>query len=99
MTAKADAMTEATAAAQQAGVFGWAVFGFFIPLVAVPVVHLRSPKVPALVLMNRDGGDRETALIFEAQFVQTLKARQVSHAWVGALLGFGLTFLMLVAAA
>ena len=47
---KSNARAAGTAEAERTSTFGWAVFGFLIPVVAVLVVHLRSPKVPAAVL-------------------------------------------------
>lgn len=83
-------MLAAKTAAGRQSVFGWAVFGFFIPLVALLVVYLRSPQVPPMLLVQRGDDDSDTLRVFEAQFIETLKARQVAHTWIGAAIGAGL---------
>ena len=83
---ESDARAAGVAKAEQTSAFGWAVFGFMIPAVAVLVVHLRSPKVPAEVVASASD-DPSVARVFEAQYVETLKSKQVTNAWLGAALG------------
>jgi cell division protein FtsX len=86
MMEKSNARAAGTAEAERTSTFGWAVFGFLIPVVAVLVVHLRSPKVPAAVLA-RASDDPAIARVFEAQYVETLKSKQVTNTWLGAAVG------------
>ena len=77
-----DARAAGVAQAEQTSAFGWAVFGFMIPVVAVLVVHVRSPKVPASVVAP-PSDDPSVTRVFEAQYVETLKANQVGSTWLG----------------
>ena len=80
---ESDARAAGVAKAEQTSAFGWAVFGFLIPVVAVLVVHLRSPKVPDLAPAS---DNPSVERVFETQYVETLKAKQVSSTWLGAAL-------------
>ena len=80
-----DALRSAESVARQASVIGWAVFGFLLPIIGIPVVHLRSPNIPPSVLVSHE--DSSTVRFFELQYVVTLKQRQVRAAWIGAALG------------
>ena len=83
---ESDARAAGVAKAEQTSAFGWAVFGLLIPVVAVLVVHLRSPKVPAADLAPASDNP-SVERVFETQYVETLKAKQVSSTWLGAALG------------
>ena len=93
MTDKSNAQAAGAAEAERVDTFGWAIFGFLIPVVAVLVVHLRSPKVPAAVLAQASD-DPAVARVFEAQYIETLKSKQVTNAWLGA--GVGLFVVLAV---
>ena len=80
-----DALQSAESVARQASVIGWAVFGFLIPIIGIPVAHLRSPNIPPSVLVSHE--DSSTVRFFELQYVVTLKQRQVRAAWIGSALG------------
>ena len=81
-------------------VFSWTVFGFLLPVVALLVVYLRSPKVPTTLGLAAYR-DPEAATFFEAGYVGRLKSRQVAAAWIGVAwflavamaIGFLVTFL------
>lgn len=79
-------------------VFSWTVFGFLLPVVALLVVYLRSPRVPATLGLAayRDG---EAATFFEAGYVKRLKSRQVAATWIGfaCFLAVAMATLLLVA--
>ena len=83
---ESDARAVGVAKAKQTSAFGWTVFGFIIPVVAVLVVHLRSPKVPAEISVLVSD-DPSVVRVFEAQYVETLKAKQVGSTWLGAAVG------------
>ena len=80
---KSDAITSAGKAATQRAVTAWYAFGFFIPLIGILVAYLRSPTLP--IAQKADYADQDMLGIYEAQFVETLKARQVRAAWIGAI--------------
>ena len=82
---KTEAIQAGAAAAAKPAVLGWGVCGFLIAIVTIPVAHFRSPRVPPLALAEHN--DDATLRYFEAQYIETLKARQVATAWVGGVLG------------
>ena len=47
------------------------------------VAYLRSPTLP--IAQKADYADQDMLGIYEAQFVETLKAREVRAAWIGAI--------------
>ena len=63
----------------------WIVCGFLLAIVTIPVAYFRWPRVPALALAEHN--DDATLRYFEAQYIETLKARQVVAAWIGGILG------------
>ena len=81
---KTEAIDAAVTAAEKMSVVGWGVFGCLIAIVTIPVAYLRSPAVPALVLAEHN--DDATLRYFEAQYIETLKKRQVKSAWAGGIL-------------
>ena len=99
------AETGTTATALEAGeqaaikpsVIGWGVFGWAIALVAVPMVYLRSPKMPLSLAAAHD--DRETLPLFERAYVERLKARQVKAVWIGFLCAVGMFVLLAIVSA
>ena len=80
---KTEAIDAAAAAAEKMSVVGWLVCGCLLAVVTIPVAHVRSPVVPTLVLAEHD--DDATLRYFEAQYIETLKARQVKAAWTGGI--------------
>ena len=68
--------------------------GFLLWIVTIPVAHFRWPRVPPLVLSEHD--DDATLRYFEAQYIETLKARQVKAAWTGLILGVVAALLYMV---
>ena len=80
-----EAMEEGWNAGTGHGVVGWGVFGWAFAVLALPVVYLRSPKLPAMLAIAHD--DAETLSIFERAYVERLKHRQVSAVWLGAIIG------------
>ena len=94
---KREAMHAGWEASNQVSVTGWGVFGFLLPIVGVPVACFRSPPVPTAVAVGYE--DEATLEYFKTAFIERLKHRQVSAAVLGGLIGFGLTLLVLIAAA
>ena len=92
---KSDAMTSAVTAATQRAVTAWYAFGFFIPLVGILVAYLRNPTLP--IAQKADYADQGMLGIYEAQFVETLKARQVRATWIGAIVAVCLYMLLFMA--
>lgn len=92
MTDKESARVAGAAAADAENALPWAAFGFLVPVVAVLVVHLRSPRLTALAMLGMPD-DREAARIYTAQYLESLKARQTAHTWVGAFVGGCITLL------
>ena len=82
---KTEAVHAASAAAAKPSVVGWGVCGFLLAIVTIPVAHFRSPRVPPLALAEHN--DDATLRYFEAQYIETLKGRQVAAAWIGGLVG------------
>ena len=82
---KTEAIHAAAAAAAKPSVVGWGVCGFLLAIVTIPVAHFRSPRVPPLALAEHN--DDATLRYFEAQYIETLKGRQVAAAWIGGILG------------
>ena len=64
-------------------VTGWGVFGWAFALVAIPLVYMRSPKMPISLVAAHDDG--ATLPLFERAYVERLKARQVEAVWIGFL--------------
>ena len=75
---------------------GWGVFAICFPLVAVLAVHIRRPRAPAAVLAQA-GEDPAAARLFELQYIETLKARQVATVWLWAAIGAVINVLVLSA--
>ena len=82
---KKEAVYAAADAAAKPSVVRWGVCGFLIAIVTIPVAHFRSPRVQPLALAEHD--DDATLRYFEAQYILTLKGRQVAAAWGGGILG------------
>lgn len=89
---KTEAILAGEAEAHKMSEAGWRLAGLIVPILANLIVHLRSPRVPPGVLAIHD--DSATLRYFETQFADTLKARQVKAAWVGALIGIGVAMLL-----
>ena len=92
---KTEAIHAAAAAAEKTSVIGWGVCGFLLAIVTIPVAHFRWPRVPPLALAEHN--DDATLRYFEAQYIETLKERQVKAAWIGGILGVVAGVLMLSA--
>ena len=79
-------------AARERSVIGWGIFAWGIALVAVPLVYLRSPKMPTAALGGQDDGTDST--LFERAYVERLKTRQVKAVWVGVCFSIGTIILL-----
>ena len=79
-------------AAIKPSVIWWGVFGWAAALVAVPMVYLRSPKMPLSLAAAHDDG--ATLPLFERAYVERLKARQVKAVWIGFLCAVGTVVLI-----
>ena len=78
-------------AAEQQGVFGWGFFGCALAILAIPIVYIRSPKLPTeLIPSDKDIDTRS----FEVSFVNRLKKRQIKAAWIGFLISIGLWWIL-----
>ena len=73
-------------------VIGWGVFGWAFALVAIPMVYMRSPKMPISLVAAHDDG--ATLPLFERAYVERLKARQVKAVWIGFLCAVGTIVLL-----
>lgn len=80
-------------AAMQKSTAGWGLAGFFFTIPALLIVYLRSPSVNLAELVRYD--DQESERYFEMQYVETLKSRQVSATWIGAVIGLILVFVFM----
>ncbi len=66
-------------------VTAWYFIGFFLGIIGILIVYLRSPKVPVRLLVEYDGEDR---YFFEKAYVDVLNRRQVKATWIGLAIGF-----------
>ncbi|MDE2697480.1 MAG: hypothetical protein OXI23_01290 [Gemmatimonadota bacterium] len=86
-------LSEAESTAQSASVAGWFFLGFFLGLIGLLIVYLRSPKTPIRLSASWEGDDR---YLFEQAYNETLKAKQVKATWWGFLVVCGLSLCWLL---
>ncbi|MCY3629299.1 MAG: hypothetical protein OXI05_05495 [Bacteroidota bacterium] len=55
---KRSLLLEAESTAQRVSVTGWFFLGFFLGLIGLLIVYLRSPKTPIRLSANWEGDDR-----------------------------------------
>ena len=82
MTTKTDVESGRESANKQS-VIGWGIFGWFLPIFAVPVVYLRSPKMATELAAAQDA--TVDLSLFERAYLEHLKGRQAKAVWVGVI--------------
>lgn len=87
-------IVEATNEAERQDITGWFSLGFFLGVIGILIVYLRSPQTPAIFLAKYKGHDQ---LLFSSAYVETLKARQIKYTWIGFAIGFGFGIFLFVA--
>ena len=87
MTDDNSPLLHAQTEAGYAGVAGWFFVGFFLGLIGILIVYVRSPTTPVALTAQYAGDDR---YIFVESYVQTLKRRQIAATWIGLVVSIGL---------
>ena len=79
--------------ANQSGVGDWGTGAFFFSLIVIVVAYARSPMLPAeqVALIERD-----VLPVYERAFVERLRQRQIESAWIGAIIGVVLGYIILL---
>ena len=91
MTAKSSARL-GEMAANDRPVLGWFIFGWAFALVAIPVVYIRTPQVPALMMEGLQEGTDPA--LYERAYAQRLKTRQAVAVWLGFVFAIFTNFIM-----
>ncbi len=63
-------ISRAKSEGEHASVTGWYFIGFFLGLIGILIVYLRSPKAPIRLASEYDGEDR---YLLEKAYVEVLK--------------------------
>ncbi|MCY3999968.1 MAG: hypothetical protein OXF06_00935 [Bacteroidetes bacterium] len=77
---KESTVSEASMHASNARVMKWFFFGFFLGIIGILIVYLRSPKVPANLLDQYTGDKRS---LYQKTYSDKLKERLVEPTWIG----------------
>ena len=78
--------------ANSVSVTKWFWIGLLLGLIGVLIVYLRSPKASAALLANYEEGER---WMFERNYTESLKNREVKETWIGFVCVAGLHFVIL----
>lgn len=79
--------------ANSVSVTKWFWVGLLLGLIGVLIVYLRSPKASAALLANYEEGER---WMFERNYTETLKTREVKNTWIGFAVGAALPLVVLL---
>ena len=94
-TVRDETITQAKAVANKQSVFDWYLFGFSLWFLTVIIALIRSPKMKSDALAAVPNDPTE-ARVFEATYLQTLKARQIAGALRGMFLCFAVGTVVLL---
>jgi len=86
------AIQDAELEANAVSVTKWFWIGLLLGLIGVLIAYLRSPKASAALSAKYEEGER---WMFERNYTESLKTREVKETWIGFVCVAGLHFVVL----